>query len=59
MSNRLQAGRVDRRPVRFNQVPGLPSQRDEMAAYMLGIIATFAVIIGMTYAAIGVWRMLF
>ena len=57
MSYRLGAVRIDRMSVHFAPAPGLPSAAGEIAAYMLGTIATFAFIIALTYAAIGLWRM--
>ncbi len=57
MSNRL-ANRIDRRPVHFTPAADLPSPQEEMAAFMLGMIAVFASVIGLTYAAIGLWRLL-
>lgn len=57
MSNRL-AHRNDRGRVHFTPAADLPSPQEEMAAFMLGVIAMFASVIGMTYAAIELWRLL-
>lgn len=59
MSNRLKADHNDRGPVHFSSAADLPSPDEAIAAYMFGIIAIFASIIGMTYTAIGLWRLLF
>jgi hypothetical protein len=58
MSDRLKAGRNDRRRAQFDPESSLPSSRDEIAAHMLGMIATGMLIIGLTYVAIGLWRAL-
>ena len=56
MSVRSEDERIDRRPIRFSSVRDVPSAQSEIAAFMLGIIATFAFIIELTYAVIGLWR---
>lgn len=58
MTYRIGDGRIDRRPERFSPARDLPSASSEIAAHMLGMIATFALIIALTYAAIGLWRVL-
>ena len=57
MSVHFEDERIDRRPIRFSSVRDVSSAQSEIAAYMLGIVATFAFIIELTYAAIGLWRM--
>ncbi|MEH2513842.1 hypothetical protein V1291_005196 [Nitrobacteraceae bacterium AZCC 1564] len=58
MSHPFADERIARRPVQFSPVDDLPSEQSEIAAYMLGMLATSALIIGLTYAAIGLGRVL-
>jgi hypothetical protein len=59
MSNRLKARRMDRMPTRAGPASTELSSRRGIAAHMLGIVASFVLVIGLTYAAIGLRRMLF
>ncbi len=59
MSNHLKARRMDRMPTHVGPASTELSSRGDIAAYMLGIVASFVLVIGLTYAAIGLRRMLF